>query len=164
MWAPFLSSHKDAATIGMFQAWTEVQPNGKAKGAGDARVRQALKTVVTNMKSSKPVNKILSGIGDNEGLFFGVCNNIEMGYDNSPAFASYLKKQGLQDALSGTGLKMRKTHCIVPPRIGVPIDASKSALPEFENEESWYHATMMNSISWSERYVELAREEAKEEH
>ena len=35
-------------------------------------------------------------------------------YDNSKAFAAYLKKQGLDRVLSRTGLKLRANHTITP--------------------------------------------------
>ena len=49
-WAPFLASQKDAAITGYCKAWVNVQPDGKAKGAGDESFRSAMRTVVANMK------------------------------------------------------------------------------------------------------------------
>ena len=53
-WAPFLSPQKDAAITGYSKTWVDLQPDGKAKGAGDESFRDAMKTVVANMKVEAP--------------------------------------------------------------------------------------------------------------
>ena len=49
-WAPFLAPQKSAAITGYCKTWVDLQPDGKAKGAGDEGFRDAMKTVVANMK------------------------------------------------------------------------------------------------------------------
>jgi hypothetical protein len=75
--------------------------------------------------------------------------------DNSSAFAEYLRKYGMDDALETLGLELRQKHCIVPhvrvhafvvaflltappQRLHVPLDAEPNALPSFSNEQEWY--------------------------
>lgn len=53
-------------------------------------------------------------VGANEGLFFGVSHNVDMGYDNSSAFAEFIKSQEIDNVLSETGLKIRQSHKVAP--------------------------------------------------
>jgi hypothetical protein len=65
---------------------------------------------------STPVHPYLTegvpALGD--GFFFSVTNHVDLGYDNSKPFEDYLKKQGLDEVLQKTGLKLREAHRIVP--------------------------------------------------
>lgn len=78
-------------------------------------------------------------------------------HDNSQAFEEYLEVSGLRHALDKSQLRRRAKHTIFPPvsstayrglccdlklvcsqRLCVPIEAKRSALPEFPDDESWY--------------------------
>lgn len=82
-------------------------------------------------------------------------------YDNSPAFAKFLKKQSLDEILRETRLRLREIHSIVPhvsivtstpcatfslgklnapaQRVKAPLAGRPGALPELEDEELWYY-------------------------
>jgi hypothetical protein len=80
-------------------------------------------------------------------------------YDNSPAFAKFLKKQFLDEILRETRLRLREIHSIVPhvstrpvltfsfgetergpaQRVKAPLAGRPGALPELEDEELWYY-------------------------
>lgn len=79
-------------------------------------------------------------------------------YDNSQAFDTFLRRNGLGGALTRNGLQRRLSHTVVPhvslgnpvhdlsleanicytQRICAPLGAPPSALPEFSDKYSWY--------------------------
>jgi hypothetical protein len=98
----------------------------------------------------------MPSLGDIETTMYLAAQKVDVLYDNSKAFSTYLKKQGLESILSQTNLKLREKHMIVPPvriwyslqvftpltertqREHVSLHASQNALPKFPDDESWY--------------------------
>ncbi|KAF8151754.1 hypothetical protein B0H34DRAFT_801437 [Crassisporium funariophilum] len=154
-WGPFLAGNSSAAIVGYFMNWVGLQADGLASGSDSTHTEKIISRVVAENKD-RILNSITSP-GDVETMLYLVAGDIEVLYDNSGPFATFLRKQGLDDILRKTKLKLRKTHSIVPHRIMAPLQGQSSALPVFPDDETKYYYTQLSTISWSERFVEFAR-------
>jgi hypothetical protein len=96
-------------------------------------------------------------------MMFLMHGDIDALYDNSKPFSTFLMKEGLEDILRETKLKLREKHTIVPhvcsyafplyyylfafsadfvllmQRDMVSLKATPNALPEFSDDDSWYY-------------------------
>ncbi|KAF9523612.1 hypothetical protein CPB83DRAFT_871582 [Crepidotus variabilis] len=78
-------------------------------------------------------------------------------YENSRSFSKFLQTQGISGILQKTKLRLREKHRIVPQRILAPLQGPTNALPEFPDDDTWYHYTKLTCFSWAERFVEFER-------
>ncbi|KAG2123462.1 hypothetical protein DEU56DRAFT_48468 [Suillus clintonianus] len=155
-WGPLLKKSRTAAIVGYFMNWAIVQPNGRAFAAGRIESPKIFRALVE--KGRFPGLGPDSRISDPRDLHIGlfqVGDNLNTVYDNSKAFAQFLKQQKLEDVLHKTKLKLRQTRTIVPHRYKVPLDAAPNALPYFSDDENWYQYTQLQLFSWTERFVEF---------
>ncbi|TFK38372.1 hypothetical protein BDQ12DRAFT_705388 [Crucibulum laeve] len=161
-WAPFLAETKSAAIVGYFMNWVALQKNGRASSQTSSSVigglvdklKQQGRLTGQNLLENK---NALPNFGDLGMIMYLSTPTLEAVYDNSKAFATFLKNQGLDTILRETKLKKRQRHTIVPHRLGAPLHGSPETLPEFLDDTSWYHYIRLSRISWYERYVEFVR-------
>ncbi|KAG0697937.1 hypothetical protein DFH29DRAFT_944009 [Suillus ampliporus] len=155
-WGPLLKESRTAALVGYFMNWVMIQPGGRAYSAGAIESKRLIHALVE--KGRFPGLGLNSRISDPQDLQTGllqVGDSLNAIYDNSKAFARFLKQQKLEDVLSKTKLKLREKHTIVPHRYKVPLDAAPNALPDFSDDENWYKYTQLQLSSWTERFVEF---------
>jgi hypothetical protein len=115
-------------------------------------------------------------LGDIEKMLSHSANCMDALYDNSKAFDTYLRKQGMDGILHKTDLKMRVRHTIVPhvrihivdvftrsvqsyrslsQRNKVPLHGPPDAIPEFTDDESWYRHVRHSS---TQPYYEFSKQ------
>ncbi|KAF5319826.1 hypothetical protein D9611_012899 [Ephemerocybe angulata] len=140
-WGPLLADEKDAAIIGHCTKWHREQKDGCATGADEATFESLKKEMMERLERVPSLldnaEKIL---GSSEAAMLSFMLDIDLIYDNSEPFATYLNKQGLPGILEKTGLTLRESHRVVPHRFLTPLEAPASALPEFSwDREAWYN-------------------------
>ncbi|KAF8800836.1 hypothetical protein BYT27DRAFT_7245483 [Phlegmacium glaucopus] len=154
-WAPLLAESSTAVIVGYFMNWVARQKDGLAAGAGNDVVRNLTNRLLDKikvkgrMKKFRDLKSVMSMLGH--------MNAINALYENSKPFATFLRNEGLPGILRETNLRLREEHTIVPHRNMVPLKASRNALPEFPDDETWYYYTKLSSDSWLSRYVEFSR-------
>ncbi|KAG1747941.1 uncharacterized protein EDB91DRAFT_1235835 [Suillus paluster] len=165
-WGPLLKESRTAALVGYFMNWAMIQPDGRACSAGDIESKKLIRALIEKGRFpglgpnsqildprtsfAEPARLYLMGVlGDLHIGLVQVGDELNAMYDNSKAFAQYLKHQKLEDILRKTRLKLRKKHTIVPhgrfavtilvsQRYKVPLDAAPNTLPDFSDNETWY--------------------------
>lgn len=158
-WGPLLADEKDAAIIGHCTKWHREQKDGCATGADEATFESLKKEMMERLERVPSLldnaEKIL---GSSEAAMLSFMLDIDLIYDNSEPFATYLNKQGLPGILEKTGLTLRESHRVVPHRFLTPLEAPASALPEFSwDREAWYNHTRLTSSDWTRRFVEFSK-------
>lgn len=152
-WAPLLSKKKGAVILGYFMNWPELQPDGSAAGISESQQGpiRALFNRKYNVPASLPPAYDLKLLTD----WLIMDDETQIHYDNSKAFAAYLKSQGVDALLPRLKLKLKQTHTIVPQRIKAPLNGATSALPVFESDDARYYWRRLVGLTWYERYVEF---------
>ncbi|TFK25256.1 hypothetical protein FA15DRAFT_590857 [Coprinopsis marcescibilis] len=129
-WGPFLACTQTASIVAYFMNWTLVQQDGRAQAAGSSVVKRITKKLVALNKVSILMNWLKSTHGPlSEGAssVYWISKGIDLFYDNSEAFSTYLKKQGLDRILQELGLVLKKKNTVVP-------HVSKIAYPAHLNQ------------------------------
>lgn len=153
-WGPLLAKQRNAVLVGYFMNWFLIHKNGRACGADPAAFEKAMKRFSLQRKNA--FKESMTTPGSMEAAMSSMMQNIDVVYDNSAPFASFLTKQGLHKWLNDADLQLRRRHKVVPPRLLVPIEAAFSALPDLQDEKMWYRYTNMDDTSWAARFVEIA--------
>ncbi|EDR07431.1 uncharacterized protein LACBIDRAFT_298608 [Laccaria bicolor S238N-H82] len=109
-WAPLLAETRTASIVGYFMNWFVTQEDGRASGAGKAAIENVLDKMVKGEKNG-PAN---CPIGDVETMMYLISADMDALYENSKPFEKFLRKQGLENTLRQTRLKLRERHTIVP--------------------------------------------------
>ncbi|KAH6906719.1 hypothetical protein BKA70DRAFT_396558 [Coprinopsis sp. MPI-PUGE-AT-0042] len=112
-WAPLLAQTKHAAIVGYFMNWALEQKDGRSTGAG----RAVSRSIIAKMKDvpyfANRIARSLSTMGQ-EYASLSILNDMEIRYENSKPFDTYLKTQGLDHILTSMKLNLRRKHTIVP--------------------------------------------------
>lgn len=147
-WAPLLKEGGTAAIVGYFMNWEVFQEDGSAEGAGRKVLNALLPRYVDKLKSHrhKPDMRNLGTMAA----------DIDAFYENYIPFTKFLKKQGLDDVLGRTRLKLRQKHTIIPHRLRTPLHGHPTSLPSFPDEDTWYYWNQIYSCTWLERFVEFS--------
>ncbi|KAF6752073.1 hypothetical protein DFP72DRAFT_850254 [Ephemerocybe angulata] len=134
-----------------------IMPDGRYDGLSRAAEDRILAKLTSKYKASlNPQDS--RGIND----WISMSDEAHLLYGNAKPFAAYLKKQGLESVLREARLTLRETNTIVPPRLGVAINASKNALPNIPDDDARYLNLRVTGSTWGERFVEFSRKSAKE--
>ncbi|KDQ54026.1 hypothetical protein JAAARDRAFT_408569 [Jaapia argillacea MUCL 33604] len=153
-WSPFLNSSSDATIIGYFKNWVVHHPDARPSTPDDIRelVRRLVSEgKVSGIEGTNPTSDTFTTLASQKSYLAVV-------YDNSKAFSEFLSEQDMSAALQSSGMKLKETHTIVPPRLGVPVDGLTTTLPVFPDRETWYLYVQLGPASvWSERFVEFTR-------
>ncbi|KIL61611.1 hypothetical protein M378DRAFT_166732 [Amanita muscaria Koide BX008] len=151
LWGPLLQESRSAAIIGYFMNWTKLEKAGRVSGAGGRVMEDLVKKVLEKEKG------VMTNFMEVQALLHAGVDDVEAFYENSQPFFKFLRRQGLDDLLKKTRLKLRDKHTIVPHRILAPLEGPPTALPEIPDDDAWYYYTNLTCYTWSERYVEFER-------
>ncbi|KIJ61530.1 hypothetical protein HYDPIDRAFT_31140 [Hydnomerulius pinastri MD-312] len=127
LWAPLLAEGNDAAIVGSFKNWADVQEKGHAEGAGDEVVAKINDRLTKTGRALRGAASTPMKTGQMDIL-----------YDNSKEFSKFLKNQGIKDVLRETKLKLRQRHKIIPHRAKTQVEGKTGDLPHLPDDETWY--------------------------
>ncbi|KAJ2921018.1 hypothetical protein H1R20_g16078, partial [Candolleomyces eurysporus] len=165
-WGPLLSDNPFATIVGYFMNWSLLEKDGDPKNCEEEIVDDCITRVVdrdekaNRLLASKPSGNPMTDIATVAQMLVTVMTVQALAavYDNSTPFSTYLNKQGLSRILKKTKLRLKENHTIVSRRLRVPLQSPPDALPEFQDDDSWYNYTNLNKYTWVERFVEFSRE------
>ncbi|KAF8137397.1 hypothetical protein EV363DRAFT_661527 [Boletus edulis] len=150
-WSPLLAEEETAVIVGVFPDWTNAQKDGSVVGADDAVVAPLVEKLIKLSRLSPGTT-----LADARKREMDTAA-LDAAYDNSKAFAKFLKASAFKSALRETALKRRLRHKVLPQRIRMPVDAKASDVPHLPDDETWYRYVRLAKVSFTTRYVELTR-------
>ncbi|KAH7096087.1 hypothetical protein BKA62DRAFT_720618 [Auriculariales sp. MPI-PUGE-AT-0066] len=163
-WAPLLNpANPHSAIICLFMNWSVNEPNAAAdQGGAVPNLSNLISTVMTKHYPGASRQEIGQRIAADTGrsTLFGLMSSLNLVYDNSAAFNSYLKKQRLTEVTRTLDVQMRAINTIAPSRTLAVLGTGVDALPDVSTNEKWYRASALSGVCSLERYVEFVRASA----
>jgi len=80
--------------------------------------------------------------------------HLDVFYDNSKAFADFLRGLGVEKAARSTNLRFRTKNVVHSKRFGIPLSEQELKVPEVSNQE-FYDLFLLSSANGPVRFVEF---------